>query len=40
MSPTALDEERRAAVHNHSREASRQWEGTEEGCKHGAGVWI
>jgi len=41
MNPTALEAKRRAAVHNYSREPSRQWEGaTEEGYMHGAGVWI
>jgi hypothetical protein len=40
MSPTALEAKRTAAVHNYTREPSRQWEvATEEGYRDGAGVW-
>ena len=34
----ALEAKRGAAVHNYSREPSRQWDGTEEGYRHGAGI--
>ena len=38
MNPKVLEAKRRAAVHNYSREPSRQWEGAEEGYRDGASV--